>query len=72
MNELIMNIDNVHTTELGKLRISRNLKLVDEDVVEWCKSKILNKNAQILQQGKTGMCLLTARKLLLIKAVLQL
>ena len=68
MNELIMNIDKVHTTELGKLRISRNLKLNNEDVVEWCKSKILDKNAQILQQGKNWYVFIDGKKIVVNKS----
>ena len=51
-NELIENIDKVHTTEMGVDRIRRNLGLGDIDVVVWCKSRILDKNADITRQGK--------------------
>ena len=51
-NELIENIDKVHTTEMGVDRIRRNLELGDIDVVVWCKSRILDKNADITRQGK--------------------
>lgn len=52
MKDLLDNISKIHTTELGKIRISKNLCLQNEDVVEWCKTKILDKNAQITRQGK--------------------
>ena len=39
-NELIQNLDKLHTTELGKIRIQRNLELDIDDVVSWCKSII--------------------------------
>jgi len=52
MNELLTNIDKLHTTELGVMRISRNLSLQNVNVVEWCKSKVLDTNAQIHRQGK--------------------
>ena len=68
MNELVLNIDKVHTTELGILRISRNLKLVDVDVVEWCKSKILDKNAKILQQGKNWYVFIDGKKIVVNKS----
>lgn len=51
-NELIENIDKVHTTEMGVDRIRRNLGLGDIDVVVWCKSRILDKNVDITRQGK--------------------
>lgn len=51
-NDLLANLDKVHTTQLGVMRISRNLSLQNVDVVEWCKSKILDNNAIITRQGK--------------------
>lgn len=55
-NNLINNIDNIHTTELGIERIKRNLKLDTEDIVVYCKNKILDKNCHIYQQGKNWYC----------------
>ncbi len=52
MCELLHNIEKVHTTDLGVARISKNLSLSNIDVVEWCKNKILDKNAIITRQGK--------------------
>ncbi len=52
MNELIKHIDKLHTTELGVMRICRNLTLENINVVEWCKSKILDNNTIITRQGK--------------------
>lgn len=40
MNDLLKNIDKIKTTELGVLRIKRNLGLETDNVVEWCKSVI--------------------------------
>ena len=40
MGELIDNLDKLHTTELGIVRIKRNLSLDTDDVVGWCKNKI--------------------------------
>ena len=42
---LIDNIGKIHTTEMGIGRIKRNLGLGDIDVVEWCRERILDKNA---------------------------
>lgn len=49
---LLDNIAKVHTTKMGVDRIRRNLSLADVDVVEWCKSRILSKDAVISRQGK--------------------
>lgn len=54
-NELLKNLDKLHTTELGAVRIQRNLFLdIDDidDVVEWCKMKIKAANSNIKGKGK--------------------
>ncbi|MBR3090680.1 MAG: DUF3781 domain-containing protein, partial [Bacteroidetes bacterium] len=51
MNELIKNIEKLHSTELGIKRIKRNLS-IECDVIQWCKTKILDKNTQIDRNGK--------------------
>ena len=51
-NELISNIDKVHTTELGVVRIKKNLSLDTDDVVQWCKLKIVADNVNIERQAK--------------------
>lgn len=51
-NVLIVNLDKVHTTDMGVDRIRRNLGLDDIDVVAWCKDKILEPSAAIERQGK--------------------
>ena len=53
---LLSNIDKVHTTEMGIDRIKRNLKLDVNDVVEYCKAKVLDKNCNIYKQGKNCYC----------------
>lgn len=55
MNELLKNIDKIHTTELGIDRIKKNLN-IDEDVVLFCKNKILDKNSNIYKKGKNYYC----------------
>lgn len=52
MNSLIENIDKLHTTEMGVERIKRNLQIETDDVVQWCKTQILNKNTVIERMGK--------------------
>ena len=51
-NELLTNLAKLHTTDLGVIRIKRNLSLDNDDVVEWCKSKIKSPNAIITRKGK--------------------
>jgi len=53
---LLDNISKVHTTETGIDRIKKNLKLNTNDVVEFCKNKILDKNCNIYKQGKNWYC----------------
>ena len=49
---LIENIGRVHTTGMGVERIKKNLGLGTIDVVEWCRERILDKNARIERNGK--------------------
>ncbi len=51
-NGLLLNLDKLHTTDLGVMRIRRNLSLDTDDVVGWCKSKIQNPNSSIIRTGK--------------------
>ena len=51
-NELLKNIDKLHTTEMGAVRIKNNLGIGDEDAVEYCKSLVLDPGAQIVRKGK--------------------
>ncbi|MCQ2226927.1 MAG: DUF3781 domain-containing protein [Bacteroidales bacterium] len=50
--ELLNNIEKIHTTELGAVRIKRNLSIDAADVVEWCKAKVQSENAIITRNGK--------------------
>ena len=53
-NDLIENLDKLHTTAMGVERIRRNLELSDDvkDVVTFCRQKILDDKAEITRQGK--------------------
>ena len=42
----------IHITEMGIERIKRNLDLNTQDIVEWCKNKILDKRSSIIRKGK--------------------
>lgn len=50
--ELLNNLDKLHTTELGVIRIKRNLSLDTDNVVTWCKDKINSDHAAISRNGK--------------------
>lgn len=50
-NDLLKNIDKIHTTELGIARIKRNLELKENDIVYWCKNEI-KKSREIYKKGK--------------------
>lgn len=64
MNDLVKNIDKLHTTDMGAVRIKRNLGLTDACAVEQCRMKMLDKNALFEKKGKnwyvrTGGCVIT-------------
>ena len=54
--EVLSNIDKLHTTKLGINRIKRNLKLNTNNVVEYCKKKIMDNNCDIYKKGKNWYC----------------
>ena len=41
---LLDHLHKLHTTEMGIDRIKKNLKIDVDDVVEYCKSKVLDKS----------------------------
>lgn len=53
---LITNINKIHTTALGKERIKNNLKISNNDEVEYIKKLIQNNNSVIYKQGKNYYC----------------
>ncbi len=53
---LLSNINKIHTTELGVSRIKRNLKINTDEVVEYCKNKVLKKECNIYKKGKNWYC----------------
>jgi len=52
----LLNLDKLHTTKMGILRIKKNLKLDINDVVEYCKNKIMDKKCIIYKRGKNWYC----------------
>lgn len=57
-NELLENLEKIHTTPMGAERIRRNLALGGEigDVVAWCKMQIELPEAAITRKGKNWYC----------------
>lgn len=54
---LLANIDKIHTTEMGTVRIKKNLETdAVWDVVEYCKNKIIDKKCLIYKKGKNWYC----------------
>lgn len=51
-NELLINLDKLHTTELGVVRMKKNISLDTDDVVKWCKNKIKSPESIIIKKGK--------------------
>lgn len=51
-NELILNLDKLHTTDLGIERIKKNLCLEVSDVVDWCRERIKEPDSNISRKGK--------------------
>lgn len=52
MNDLLLNIDKLHTTEMGAERITRNLSLACVNPVVWCKDRVLDTRTVIERRGK--------------------
>ena len=51
VNDLKENINKIHSTELGIIRIKKNLELKSNDVINWCKN-IIKKTNKISKKGK--------------------
>ena len=50
--ELLKNLAKLHTTELGVLRIKRNLGIECDDTIAWCRDSINSPEAVIERKGK--------------------
>lgn len=53
---LLKNIDKLYTTKMGIDRIKKNLSLDTDNVINYCKNKILDKNCTVYKQGKNWYC----------------
>ena len=56
MNDLLININKIHTTELGIQRIKKNLKLDRINVINYLKELIQDKECYIYKKGKNWYC----------------
>ena len=52
MTKLKKNIDKLHATEMGRNHIKRNLQIEVNDVVQWCRARILEEDAKIERNEK--------------------
>ena len=54
MNDLLSNLDRLHTTPLGIQRVIRNLSLEvpSPGIVGWCREQIAKSHAVIIRRGK--------------------
>lgn len=50
-DNLLLNMDKIHTTELGSERIRKNLSLKTQDITQWCRQKIQSADC-ISKEGK--------------------
>ena len=50
--ELLLNMDKIHTSYPGMDRISKNLNINRSDVIKYCKDIILNKESTVYKKGK--------------------
>ena len=62
-NDLTENINKIHSTELGIIRVKKNLELKTNDVIKYCK-KIIEDADNINKKGKNwyvykGDCIIT-------------
>ena len=53
---LLSNVNKIHTTNMGLIRIKKNLKLNIDDIVEFCKRKLLDSKYNIYKKGKNWYC----------------
>jgi len=51
-DELIKNLDKLHITDLGIIRVQRIMDLPSATIVQWVKSQIQDKNTAIIRRGK--------------------
>ncbi len=55
-NNLINNIEKIHTTKLGKERIMKNLNNNNVNIIDYLKKLLLTKESMVYQKGKNYYC----------------
>lgn len=55
---LLTNIDKIHTTELGIIRIKKNLKIDVMDVIDYLKNEIIKNDSIVYKNGKNFYCMI--------------
>lgn len=58
-DELLLNIEKIHTTKMGAERIRRNLALTAADIADevlYCKQKIQDEKCTVRRRGKNYYC----------------
>ena len=53
--DLIKNIDKLHITSLGIIRVKKNLG-IDSDILSYCKKVIKNHKSKVIKYGKNYYC----------------
>lgn len=51
-HDQMIDLEKIHTTPMGDIRIKKNLQISCDDIVEWCKQQILNTDTKIERKGK--------------------
>lgn len=55
-NELLSNLDKLHTTPMGIERIRKKLSIDTDDVVDWCRGQIILPQTNIKRQAHHRIC----------------
>ncbi|MCR4886487.1 MAG: DUF3781 domain-containing protein [Clostridiales bacterium] len=53
---LLRHLDALHTTDRGRERIQKNLRLGGEDPLEFCRRLILRSDCRVTRRGKNWYC----------------
>ena len=56
--DLLNNINKLHTTKMGINRIKKNLNLDIDNIVDYCRNKIIDGNCTIYKNGKNFYCVI--------------
>lgn len=54
--QLLTNLDKIHLTKLGIVRVNKNLKLTNNDIIKYLKDKILKTSSKVYKKGKNFYC----------------